>query len=244
MERIKIEFPAGDTKAAQLFGAALLQYGGGLAVPVSGAVEVASAGDDTPAPSPSAETGRAAGDSDASTDGQPARTPPPPGDAEQVDTNGVAFDGDYCGKANEPFYNSGPRAGQWKKRRGLPDEEYDTWYASQLASSETETEAPPADTAAAFAPPDAAETPPPPPASNSAYGAYCEGNAKPPGEFGSLMLWISELQAAGRVADDIMNEAREVAGVQMTDLFPPSTPEAVAKCIDKLAVYIESKAGQ
>jgi hypothetical protein len=58
------------------------------------------------------------------------------------------------------------------------------------------------------------------------------------------MLWISELQAAGRVADDIMNEAREVAGVQMTDLFPPSTPEAVAKCIDKLAVYIESKAGQ
>lgn len=237
MAQIKVEFPAGDVKAAELFGRALIQYAG---APLAELFVKPDEGDgaldrkDFPepvAPAPALQP-------------EPAATAPEPNSDPQVDTNGVPFNPDYCGKATEPFYNSGPQAGQWKKRRGLDQADYDTWYAEQLAAAAPgdTSEPEPANTAAAFAPPPPADTPPPP--ANSAYGAYCQANGKPPGEFGSLMLWISELQTAGKVSDDVMNEARDVAGVQMTDLFAPSTPEAIARSIDKLAVYIESKAGQ
>lgn len=248
MAQIKVEFPSDDLKAAQLFGTALLQYAGSLEVPLFGTVEQTSGQDDGVAQQVAGDVERAHPNGtgevpdDGPNDGQPD------GAEEQVDTNGVPFNPEYCGKATEPFYNSGPQAGQWKKRRGLDQAEYDDWYAGQLAAlkqfQSDDVEPEPANTAAAFAPQPPADTPPPPPATNSAYGAYCQANSKPPGEFGSLMLWISELQAAGKVSDDVMNEARDVAGVQMTDLFAPSTPDAIAKCIDKLAVYIESKAGQ
>lgn len=257
MAQIKVEFPSGDVKAAQLFGTALLQYAGSLDLPLFGTGA-------PPNDEPLCYTGAAA--TNTATDdnppkshehppqpvtlGKPNTSPPPAGedDAPQVDTNGVTFNPDYCGKALDPFYSNGPQAGQWKKRRGVAQEDYDAWYAGELNAQPDDAsepaEPPPANTAAAFAPPATGTDAPPPPASTSAYGAYCDANGKPPGEFGTLMLWISELQTAGRVGDDVMNEARDVAGVSMVDLFAPSTPEAIARCIDKLAVYIESKAGQ
>ena len=48
-----------------------------------------------------------------------------------VDLHGVAFDQAYCARAEEPFYTTGPRSGQWKKKRGVDDAAYDKWYTSQ-----------------------------------------------------------------------------------------------------------------
>lgn len=65
------------------------------------------------------------------------------------DDKGVAFNEDYCAKAKEPFYTSGPKTGQWKKRQKVEQAAYDAWYAEQLNDGEpVETSA-----AVAFAPP-------------------------------------------------------------------------------------------
>ncbi len=49
-----------------------------------------------------------------------------------VDEHGVPFDAAYCGTAKDPFYKSGKRKGQWKRRQGVDEAKYDLWHAEQV----------------------------------------------------------------------------------------------------------------
>ena len=49
-----------------------------------------------------ASAGHAAGAADAASD--------------RLDLNGVAFDPKFCAESKDPFYNTGKKTGQWKKR--------------------------------------------------------------------------------------------------------------------------------
>lgn len=50
------------------------------------------------------------------------------------DEKGVQFIPAICGQAAKPFYASGPRKGQWKKRQGVDEVEYDRVYGEALAA--------------------------------------------------------------------------------------------------------------
>lgn len=133
-----------------------------------------------------------------------------------VDTKGVAFDANYCGQAKDPYYATGKRSGQWKKRKGVDDADYDVWYASQLGDS---APAPEVNTSAAF-------------------GAPTEAAAEPetsvPTTTGEFMGWVSELQAAGRLTQEHVNQAYAANGLGINALFPPNTEEQIAANIAKL----------
>lgn len=131
-----------------------------------------------------------------------------------VDTKGVAFDANYCGQAKDPYYATGKRSGQWKKRKGVDDADYDAWYASQLGDS---APAPEVNTSAAFGAP--AEQP--------------ETTAAP-ATTGEFMGWVSELQAAGRLTQEHVNQAYAANGLGINALFPPNTEEQIATNIAKL----------
>lgn len=147
----------------------------------------------------------------------------PSGDSEpgQVDHNGVYFNPDYCGNSAEPFYSSGKQAGQWKKKRGVEQADYDAWYASQTGAA-TEppepTEPPPVNSASAFTPA-AAEPAAAMPAMATA---------------GDLMKWISEHQTAGRLSQDQIAAGWAQAGAGYADVFPPNTPDHIAATVARV----------
>ena len=145
----------------------------------------------------------------------------PTNEAQRVDTKGVVFDPEYCGEATEPFYGSGRAKGQWKKRRGVDAVTYDAWYAEQLAAVDDleadDLEADDLDTGAAF-------------------GATASQTADDvPADAGEFMNYVSELQGNGHVTQDQIGQAYVAAGVQITDLFPPNTPDVIAEKV--AAVY-------
>ena len=212
---INITFPAGDTRAAQLFGTALLQYAGCLDVPELGAEDAPEPQTKEPAPVPPPA------------DGQADDTP--------VDTKGVPFHPDFCSTAEKPFQSSGAQAGQWKKKRGVAQELYDDWYADELAKLDggDDDESPDVDTGSAFGGQSA--TPPPPPVEevkNRFAG------------FPDFITWFSERQAAGLNGEADVEEARNAIGATMADLFAPSTPDQIADRLERMAQHIESKAQQ
>jgi len=131
-------------------------------------------------------------------------------DAANTDTKGVPFNEEFCGKAAKPFYASGKRVGQWKKRQGVDDLVYDSWYAAELAKAPTtsSTTENTVNTASAFG--------------NQAQGQQQQSIAEPtaPHDAGTLMAWVSEMQAASRITQQQVNEAYQQAGVTMTDVFP------------------------
>lgn len=131
-----------------------------------------------------------------------------------VDTKGVAFDANYCGQAKDPYYATGKRSGQWKKRKGVDDADYDAWYSSQLGDS---APAPEVNTSAAFGAP--AEQP---------------EVTTAPTTTGEFMGWVSELQAAGRLTQEHVNQAYAANGLGINALFPPNTEEQIAANIAKL----------
>lgn len=51
----------------------------------------------------------------------------------EVDQMGVPFNKKFCAKAAEPFYKSGKYSGQWKKRKGVEQSDYDTWHDAECA---------------------------------------------------------------------------------------------------------------
>jgi hypothetical protein len=143
------------------------------------------------------------------------------------DHNGVPRDDDYCANAADPFYGSGPRKGQWKKRRGVADDTYDAWYASQCPATAVTTTTPaPVDSAAAFG---AAPT--------------IETAAPAPTDLGGLMAWLAAKQAAGLLSQQEIGQAYVDNGVEITDLLPPATAEAVKANVAKLYVAISAVAG-
>lgn len=141
---------------------------------------------------------------------------------EGVDCNGVTFNNEYCGKAAQPFYGSGKRKGQWKKRKGVDDAAYDAWYAEVLGDElPSATATPPAEinTAAAF---------------GSAPAVQTAATSDVPLNCGTFMGWVSAKQAGGLITQAEVTQAYTALGLSVTSLFPPTPPEQVSAHIAEL----------
>lgn len=150
-----------------------------------------------------------------------------------VDDNGVPKDPRFCATAKQPFYTSGKRLGQWKKRQGVSDEDYDAWYASQLepgAAQETldhaeSAEPAPVDTTAAFSTAPAATAEP------------------APEHVGALFGWCASQTASGALQEIDIGNAYIEAGVDPQDLWkmtPAQQSDAVAKLYAILVAKVRS----
>lgn len=173
---------------------------------------------------------------------------------DDVDTNGVAFNAELCGKAKEPFYGSGKRKGQWKKRKGVDDAAYDAWYAGELGNGSTGTTAslsagaqPAIGAATTLTTSESASV-----NTGAAFGT-AETQATPttegvPTDCGTFMGWVSAKQAAGLLTQEEIGAAYSQAGVQVTSLFPPNDAQTVAGHIAAvhgiLAPIAASRSGQ
>lgn len=156
--------------------------------------------------------------------------------AAKLDTKGVAFDANFCANAADPFYGSGQRAGQWKKRKGVADEAYDAWYEERLqdlapagtltVNTGDEGGALVADTGAAFG------------ATNTAAA-----NApKAPTTAGEFMAWVSEKQAAQLLTQPAITAAYGFAGLAIADLFVADAA-VVARNVGSLYAILSQTAG-
>ena len=153
------------------------------------------------------------------------------------DQHGVAFNEHYCGEAQDPFYSSGKRSGQWKKKRGVSDQDYDDWYAEELAElrgagpdGEGEHHPDPVNTAGAFG------------SGGQAQGQQ-QQTASGPKDTGEFMGWVSEKQAAGLLTQQDIQDAYNQTGLQVPDLFPPNDPQTVAGNVQRLYDLLAPKAG-
>lgn len=130
--------------------------------------------------------------------------------ATSKDQKGVEFNADFCSKSEKPFYDKGTRQGQWKKRRGVEETEYDKWYAGELSkqSPVSTDEREGVNTAAAFT----QETP-----------AAPEPTGPTINTFGDLMGWVADKQNAGLLdyEADLMNgydQAARSLGIQKIEI--------------------------
>jgi hypothetical protein len=154
-------------------------------------------------------------------------TPAPTG---RVDNNGVEFDANFCGEAAVPFYASGKTAGQWKRKRGLSEIDYNTWYAARVADLPVaETAAAPTSTASAFAP--ASATPPPVEAAQPQTLSTA----------GELMAWVAEMQVAGHLTQGAVDAAYVAAGLSLPDMFPPKSPELIANNVGRVFAALSAQ---
>lgn len=157
------------------------------------------------------------------------------GSSAEVDTKGVAFDVNFCSRAADPFYSSGPRAGQWKKRKGVDDAAYDKWYEDRLLDlapagelkeqSDDEDNTAPVNTGAAF-------------------GNHQQASASKPApqNAGEFMGWVSEKQAAGVLKQEQIQAAYSMAGIGVADLFKPDVA-AVGQAVATLYGILSSQVG-
>lgn len=212
---IKISFPANDKAAALEFGKALLAY--------SGETVLATTSNKVPVVQIGAEEGSIAAKDVAhltagivQVDLNPVLVEavasltdsldqPALGAAIKVDPKGVAFDPKFCAAAKDPFYASGAKQDQWKTKRGVTDDAYDKWYFDQLAlqgvgtvatAEQPETNI---NVGAAFG--QAANTP------------QTDATVECPADAGKFMVWVSELQAAGRLTEEELSSAYTEAGI-------------------------------
>lgn len=229
---IKIEFPANRADIALALGAALTTIGGGavcravgmapeLAAGYGGQTEGGHLADDYTDRPETAETVTGP-----ATSTEPAPVATAVQDAE-VDTKGVAKDPAFCANAKDPFYATGKRAGQWKKRQGVADDAYDIWYEDQLEAvsgglrddaAADEEAAPPVDAAAAFAP-------------STQQAAPVDPDV--PKDCGTFMGWVAKMQASGAVSQEQVGAAYSTAGLEVADLFGPDAA-AVAQNVATL----------
>ncbi len=145
-----------------------------------------------------------------------------------LDDHGVAFDDEYCGKATDPFYGSGKHTGQWKKKRGVSEATYDKWYAGQLEQGAAQTALNTATTPENHD--ERVDTGP-------AFGTVPAETPKEtpePQDAGAFMVWVSELQAAGRLTQQDLGEAYAGTNLTVTDLFGA---DAVAVSANVKALY-------
>jgi hypothetical protein len=185
---IKIEFPADRPDIAEAMGRALLAISHPLEV--SGIKPEESAGEIEE----SEELQRietAEHQKSLFGEGAPQATVGQLEPAAFLDEKGVVFNADFCGEAKEPFYASGVMKGQWKKKRGVDQKDYDAWYQSALPAANT---APP--------PPANGAPPPPPPPKNDTLSA------------GELIVFICENQAGGNLTQQDIDAAYEKVGVK------------------------------
>ena len=233
MNMITIEFPADRSDIARHMGAALTAIGSRTelvaAEPIAGTIETAEPG--------ATETTELTADVGSDDNGQFSKEETEEGndltERSKVDTKGVPYHPDFCGKAAKPFYASGARGGQWKKRQGVDDEDYDAWYAAELATISGST----GDTESTVN-------------TGDAFGAGCgeQGHATPvvPHDAGALMAWVSEMQGADRLNQGQVNAAYEQAGFGMQKIFPSpeNTSEIIAERVGLLHSILSVWAGE
>ena len=203
---IKIEFPADREDIALAIGKALTEIGQGAVVGDElppGAVEQHVA---KPAPE---DVAREA----AATEEQAAD------DDVQVDEKGVTFNREFCSKAAIPFYGSGKKKGQWKKRQGVDEDAYDEWYAEALLAANI-VEEEPEDTAQTETTSDG----------NIAASMFAASNTQTdeatPQDAGQLMKWVSEQQAAGNITQQQVTDAYTALQLPFDAVMNPACPVA------------------
>ena len=140
---------------------------------------------------------------------------------ERTDENGVEFDAKYCANAADPFYATGKQKGQWKKRKGVDEADYNAWYASQLQDApeqlaKDEPEPQPEKAAAAFKKAPAVAT-------------------DAPKNFPELMTWFAGQQAAGNYEAQHLEKAFRDLGISTLDLVQDATGEKVRAVYEHLA---------
>ena len=150
---------------------------------------------------------------------------------EKRDPNGVAYNAEMCANAAKPFYASGKRTGQWKKRQGVGDDEYEGWYANALANLAPEDDGEPSvNTADAFG------------------GQDSSDDVEPviPHDAGTLMAWVAEMQSAGRLTQEMVNAAYVQAGLGMVDIFegPDKAPDVIAGRVGEIHNILQGWAQQ
>jgi len=193
---IKIEFPADRRDLAEAFGRALLEVAKDEAA-------------EPPKPQQPAGRGGRAEDVDDPGADQPTTPPEDSPAVAQVDTaNGVPYNAEFC-SSGRTMYSSGKNLCQWVKKKGLPQEAYDAWYAEELAKLKPRTveeDEPVIDAVSVFA---ATPVEPAP--------TITDGN--------SLMLWVSQQQALGALSDTAFNEALKQLNIQPLQLLTDASGE-------------------
>lgn len=203
---IKIEFPAHEKEIALAIGKALIeigQCGTGPDSYISGDEASAYATERL------AELSRA----DKETDEPCFSSNAPDASDIRTDEKAVPFDAEFCGNAAKPFYETGPREGQWKKRKGVGDSYYDEWYAeewvkvappaSTVGTTDTEVEKAKIDVGAAL----------------GNQQATTQPQAEVPANGGELMQWVSEKQTAGLLTPADVQAAYTALGIDVPALF-------------------------
>lgn len=244
---IKIEFPADRTDIALAIGQALTAIGQGKALINSPAattaanVTVAAGGVEQHVADPAPEDIAAATFAnsedldppadDEDRDDEPGKQEPSTAsqgadgasgasvdDAER-DEKGVAFNREFCSKAAIPFYGSGKKKGQWKKRQGVDEGEYDDWYADELFASkivdtsEQATETTSDDNVAAST-------------FGKANNQQTATDESAPQDAGQLMKWVSEQQAAGNISQQQVTDAYSQLQLPFDAVMNPAYPIA------------------
>lgn len=137
--------------------------------------------------------------------------------ADNVDEKGVPFNPEFCGKAAIPFYGSGNKKGQWKKRQGVDEQAYDEWYASELLGARIEEEEEPA----------AVETTSDSNVAANAFGSQtATADENTPQDAGQLMKWVSEQQAAGNITQQQVTDAYTALQLPFDAVMNPAYPVA------------------
>lgn len=138
-------------------------------------------------------------------------------DGANVDEKGVAFNAEFCSKAAIPFYGSGKKKGQWKKRQGVDEGAYDDWYADELFSGKIE------DSGQEQANETTSD-------SNVAANAFGNNTAvideATPQDAGQLMKWVSEQQAAGNITQQQVTDAYSQLQLPFDAVMNPAYPVA------------------
>ena len=209
----KLEFPAENKPLAAAIGHALVEYGRGVAASATDR-EIMDAY--SGAPSEAEPTLDEAAIADLQDNNETADTShiddKTPAAEARLDQHGVPFDADYCAKASDPFYKTGKTAGQWKKKKGVDQDEYDDWYAAAkpkgiVGEERTDAANPEIDTTAAFS-------------DQTAGQQQAAGEASNvPVDAGGLMVWVSEMQTAGHFTQADVTQAYATAGISAPDIF-------------------------
>ena len=252
MSMIKIEFPADRPDIAKILGEAI------ISISERGGVKIETDRPDvhsitSPAPAVSGEVGenleKVVGDFVASVangsddHGQFTKDELEEQknlvDPANTDTKGVPFNAEFCGNAAKPFYASGKRSGQWKKRQGVDELVYDNWYAAELAkvapvATGQDSQQAAVNTASAFG---GQQQP-----GGDVNAAGANTGEVVPHDAGTLMAWVSEMQAAGHITQEQVNTAYQQAGVTMTDVFPgPNKTEGtIAQAVRNVHIILAS----
>ena len=240
---IKFEFPADRKDIALAIGQALTQIGQGAVTAAAAVDSFSKVAEDVDAgaveqhvadPAPediaaatfaseenmAADLGNDSTADQCATQKQKAAGAHAASDGGKVDEKGVAFNAEFCSKAAIPFYGSGKKKGQWKKRQGVDEGVYDDWYADGLFSGKIEDSGQE----------QANETTSDSNVAANAFGNNTAANTQTdeatPQDAGQLMKWVSEQQAAGNITQQQVTDAYTALQLPFDAVMNPAYPVA------------------